>query len=225
MKYLFTAFVLFVTSTLLANDPIEKNIGDFSTLKVYDLIAVNLVKSNENKVVITGKNTKDVLVNNKNGKLKIKMRLEKIFDGSNTSITLYYTNIDIIDANEGATISSEDRIKQFEIDLRAQEGAKIDVDIKVTIANIKAVTGGIVTATGKARKQNISLLTGGIYEAEYLKTENTTVAIKAAGEAHINASESVNIKIRAGGDVYIYGNPKKVKENKVFGGRIKRIDS
>ncbi len=33
---------------------LERNVGDFHEIKVYDLIAVNLIKSNDNKVMIKG---------------------------------------------------------------------------------------------------------------------------------------------------------------------------
>lgn len=224
MKTLVKVVILFITTTVLAQDPIEKTIGEFSELKVYDLIEVELIKSDENKIVINGKNIDNVLINNKNGKLKIKMNLEEIFDGNDTKVKLYYTSIDIIDVNEGAKVFSKDKIKQFEVDLKSQEGGKINVDVKVTYLNIKSVTGGVVTATGKANNQNISLQTGGVYNGETLKTEKTEVAIRAAGEAYINASKLVDIKIRAGGDVYIYGNPETVNESKVFGGRVKRMN-
>lgn len=224
MKTLVKVFVLFITATLFAQNPIEKSIGEFTELKVYDLIEVELVKSKKNKVIITGKNSGDVLVNNKNGKLKIKMNLEEAFDGSDTKVILHYTSVDIIDANEGAKIHSKDKIKQFEIDLKAQEGGKIDVVLNVTYANIKSVTGGVVKTSGKAKSQDVSLLTGGIYKGSELKSDKTEVAIKAAGEAYVNASELVDIKIRAGGDVFIYGDPETVNESRVFGGRVKRMD-
>ncbi len=223
MKRIFSVLTILITSVAIAQSTIKKTIGEFTELKVYDLIEVNLVKSKENKVEISGKNTEDVVIVNKNGKLKIKMILEESFDGKNTSVTLYYTNVDILDANEGAIISSEDKIKQYEIDLRAQEGGKISIDLKVKIANIKAVSGGVIETHGTANSQDVSLNTGGIYKGEDLQTENTTVNIKAAGDAHVKASELVDIKIRAGGDVFVYGDPKTIKENRVFGGRVKRM--
>ena len=223
MKHIFTALTILIASTAIAQNQIEKTIGEFTQLKVYDLIEVKLVISDENKIVITGKNTEDVVVINKNGKLKIRMILEERFDGKNTSVTLFYTTVDILDVNEGATISSKDTIKQYEIDLKAQEGGKINVHLEVKIANIKAVTGGIIKAHGSATKQKVSLNTGGIYEGKNLQTENTTVIIKAAGNAEVNASELVDIKIRAGGDVFVYGDPKTIIENRVFGGRVKRM--
>lgn len=224
MKSFITAAFLFFSLVSQSQSSIEKSIGEFTELKVYDLIKVELIKSNENKVIISGNNTGDVLVNNKNGKLKIKMNLEKIFNGEDTKVKLYYTALDIIDANEGAKIYSNDEIKQFEVDLRAQEGGTINILCNVSYLNVKAVTGGIVEVSGHSKKQDLTLLTGGVYKGENNDTENTAVSINAAGEAHIKASKLVDIKIRAGGDVFIYGNPETVNESKVFGGRVKRMN-
>ena len=223
MKHIFTALKILIASTAIAQNQIEKTIGEFTQLKVYDLIEVKLVISDENKIIITGKNTEDVVVVNKNGKLKIRMILEERFDGKNTSVTLFYTTVDILDVNEGATISSKDTIKQYEIDLKAQEGGKINVYLEVKIANIKAVSGGTIKAHGSATKQKVSLNTGGVYKGKNLQTETTTVIIKAAGNDEVNASELVDIKIRAGGDVFVYGDPKTIIENRIFGGRVKRM--
>jgi len=208
----------------MAQNSIEKAIGEFTELKVYDLIEVKMIKSDENRLVITGKNIEDVVVVNKNGKLKIRMTLEESFDGANTSIALYYTTVDILDVNEGAVISSEDVIKQYEIDLKAQEGGNININLEVKIANIKAYSGGIIKTNGNATSQQVSLNTGGVYKGKNLQTENTTINIKAAGDAEVKASELVDVKIRAGGDVFVYGNPKTIKESRVFGGRVKRME-
>ncbi|TBN04022.1 DUF2807 domain-containing protein [Hyunsoonleella flava] len=224
MKLLMSLFVCAISFSALAQKPIEKTVGEFTELKVYDLINVELVKSDENKVVITGKNKNDVVVNNKNGTLKIKMKLEEAFDGANTKVTLYYTSIDAIDANEGANIHSDDVIEQFEIDLTAQEGGRIDVKLDVKYANVRSVTGADIKASGKAKNQDVSIYTGGDYNGENLKTEFTEVSVRAAGEAYVYATKEVTAKVRAGGDIFIYGNPDSVNESRVLGGRIKRVE-
>ncbi|MFV0541418.1 MAG: head GIN domain-containing protein [Aestuariibaculum sp.] len=224
MKTLVKLLVLLITTVITAQTSIKKSVGEFQELKVYDLIEVELVKSNENKVEIMGENRENVVINNKNGILKIKMSIDKIFDGNATHVKLYYTTVDIIDVNEGAKVKSKDTVKQYEISLKAQEGGEINVPISTDYTNIKSVTGGIIKASGTSKMQNISIATGGIYEAKDLKTEKTEVSIKAAGEASVRASKLVDVKIRAGGDVYIYGNPETINESKVFGGRIKRMD-
>jgi len=224
MKNVITLIAILFVTLVTGQNSVEKTVGEFQELKVYDLIEVELVKSKENKVVISGKNTEDVIVVNKNGKLKIKMTLEESFDGNDTSVILYYTSIDVIDANEGAFISSKDKIKQYEIELKAQEGARIQVELKVKTVSIRSTSGGIIETTGKSDKQDVSINTGGVYKGKDLETESTKIAIRAAGEADVNASDSVDVKIRAGGDVFIYGNPETVNESRVFGGRIKRMN-
>ena len=126
MKNILTfLFILTITHTLLSQQSITKEVGDFHELKVYDLIEVNLIQSNENKVVIKGDDTGDVVVVNKDGKLKLRMESDKVFQGDDTYIEVYFKNVAIIDANEGAYIVGNAMISQNKIELRAQEGGRI----------------------------------------------------------------------------------------------------
>jgi hypothetical protein len=220
MKNKLIILMLSVVTTLAAQNPLEKNVGDFTEVKVYDLIEVNLIKSEETKVVISGEDVQDVQIINKNGKLKIRMKLDKIFNGSKTFVEVHYKSIGVIDGNEGSFISSNELIEQEEILLKSQEGARIKVGLDVDRVEVRAVTGGIIETRGRANSQEIILNTGGIYEGKGFETKNTIVNIKAAGEAEVNASGLVDATVRAGGDVQIYGNPETVKENTLFGGRI-----
>ena len=200
-----------------------KKIGEFSTVKVFDLIHLKMIASDENKVIISGKNRKDVEVVNNNGKLKIRMNLRESYDGNDTVVLLYFTTVDEIDANEGAKVTVKAPIKQYELDLRVQEGAEITTEVETTYANLRAVTGGIINVTGSSKHQDISIYTGGNVNGKDFITENTEVSINAAGEAYVHATEFVNARIKAGGNVYIYGKPKQVDESTILGGRIKRM--
>jgi len=224
MKTITTVALLFITTLLCAQNPKEVISGDFNEVKVYDLIVVNLIKSDEARVEITGDDIQDVEVINKSGTLKIRMKLDKSFNGARTFVSVYYTKLEIIDGNEGAFITANELIEQNSIELRSQEGARLLIGLDVKNVEIKAVTGGIVETRGKAVSQNIILNTGGIYEGKAFETKNTTVKIKAAGEADVNASKSVDARVTAGGDVVIYGNPSNIKEKTTFGGRISRAN-
>jgi len=222
MQSIFKIAVLFFTLSFYAQNPLEKKVGNFNEVKVFDLIKISLVKANENKVSITGDDVDGVEVINKDGKLKVRMKIDRSFNGSKTFVAVHYKTLDIIDANEGAIIVGNELIEQEEIELRAQEGAKIQVGLDTKKVNIRAVTGGIIMTRGKSKFQEVVLNTGGIYEGRGFETKDTNIIIRAAGEGEINASGTVNVKIRAGGDVIIYGNPETVNEDKIFGGRIQR---
>ena len=164
MKIVLIIISLFISATSIAQENIKKNVGDFEEIKVYDLINVELIKSDENKAIISGDNKSDVELINKNGSLRIKMRLGQNFDGNKTVVTLYYKSIDVIDANEGSYVYSQDIFKQYNMELRAQEGAIIKLVLDVTDNKIKAVTGGVIEVSGKAVRQDISMNTGGIFK-------------------------------------------------------------
>jgi hypothetical protein len=212
--------ICFATS---AQEAVQKSVGEFKELKVYDLINVELIKSDDNKVVITGDKANKVVFVNKNGKLKIRMDINESYDGSGTKVKLYYSTIDIIDVNEGASVHAQETIKQFEIELNAQEGGVIKVPVDVSYTGVKAVTGGIIETSGQSKNQKVALLTGGIYKGENLVTEKTEISINAAGEGYINATKLADVKIRAGGNVYIYGNPETINESNVLGGKVERM--
>ena len=219
MRHLYF-YVFFVCTQVFSQDAVTKTLGEFSELKVYDLINIELIKSDENKIIITGENRNDVSIIQKNNKLKIRMKLDKMFNGKNTNVKLYYTAIDEIDANEGANVQVNDIIKQYEIILRAQEGAQITASVDTKLLSVKSVTGGVISTTGQTSKLDLSLRTGGIYEGGQTIAQNSSIFIKAGGEALVNTTKVLNVKIFSGGDVFVYGTPKQLKQNKLFGGRI-----
>ena len=62
---------LLTSATLFSQTELSKTLGEFSELKVYDLINVELFKGAADKIIISGKNTKDVSVVQRNNILKI----------------------------------------------------------------------------------------------------------------------------------------------------------
>jgi len=220
MKNLLVTVFFLATTLIFAQNPKNKNVGDFNEVKVFDLIKVSLVKSDENKVMITGEDVDDVEIIIKNNTLKVRMKFDRSFDGTKTFVAVHYTDLKVIDANEGAIVVGNELITQDSIELRAQEGASIIVGLDVNTVNVRAVSGGIVETRGKANTQDITLNTGGIYEGRDFETKNTTVKVRAAGEAEVKASDSVDARITAGGTIDIYGDPQIVTKKHTFGGSI-----
>lgn len=219
MKHL--NLILFIVCTqLFSQTPTTKTLGEFSELKVYDLINVELTKASENKIIISGANSNNINIIQKNSTLKIRMKLKHKFNGAETQVKIYYTGIDVIDANEGSFIFSKDIIKQYEILLKAQEGSKILVNTDTKRLIVKSITGSTITTKGTSENQDITIRTGGVYKGANNTVENTDLNIKAGGEAAVRTLNVLDINIFAGGDVFIYGTPKQLKQKKIFGGRI-----
>jgi|TARA_B110000114_G_scaffold181951_1_gene220345 hypothetical protein len=213
-------FFLFSSFLVSSQTPISKTLGEFSELKVYDLVNVELIQSTENKIEITGEDTSNVFIVQKNDVLKIKMDLNKSFNGNKTFVKIFFTKVDIIDVNEGAKVVSESLFKQYELQLKAQEGGEISVITETKLLSIKSVTGGIIKVNGTTESQNINIRTGGIYEGASLQAVDSKIKIKTGGEASVRSSEVIEVTIVAGGDLIIHGDPKTVKQVNMIGGRV-----
>lgn len=221
MKNIVFIIVLFVGSFVFSQDKTSVETTFFSEIKVYDAITVNLIKSDENKIIIYGEDKDKVSINNTNGRLKIKMQLAKIHGGKATHVDVYYSKIlELIDANEGAFISSAEIIKQTHVDLRSQEGGEIDLELDVVKLEIRAVTGGKIETKGSAVNQEVSISTGGEYNAVELTNEQAKVIITTGGFAHVNTTEYIEAKVKMGGTIRIYGDTKVIEKTTFLGGII-----
>ena len=72
MRILHIIFLVSFINNLSAQDLIEKNIGDFHILKVFDRIEVELIKSDTNKLFVDSEFDQKLDILNKNGTLKIR---------------------------------------------------------------------------------------------------------------------------------------------------------
>jgi hypothetical protein len=204
---------------------ITKKLQKFTEVKGFDGISVNLIRSNENKAVITGANTSNVAIVNNEGVLKIRMEIVKIFSGYRTYVDLYHSEeLLVIDVNEDARISSDDTYVQKVLELKSQEGGELEINCEVDQLLIKAISGGKVFAGGFSNTQDVIINTGGEYSGRNFKTKFTTISVNAGGNAEIYATDYVKANVKAGGEVLVYGDPKKMDEHTLFGGKIKRVN-
>jgi hypothetical protein len=212
--------VAFIGLSQFVSAQVTKNLGDFSTIRVFDKINVTLVKASENKIVITGSRAEDVEVVTKNNDLKVRMKLSKLLSGEDVSATVYYKDIDQVEASEGSFVGSADTFKSTAFAVNAKEGSTIKLTIDVSKLSSKANSGGILQIDGKATNHDIAITSGGIFKGKSLKTSQTAITISAGGEADVFASDFVDAKTRAGGDINVYGNPKQVNKKTTAGGTI-----
>ena len=199
---------------------VTKNLGDFSTVRVFDKINVTLVKGTENKIVLKGEGSNDVEVVTKNNDLKIRMKLTKILQGENIDATVYYKSVDVVEASEGAYVGSSDTFKSTAFEVNAKEGSTIKLNFEVQKLKSKAASGGILELTGSADNHAATVTSGGILKAKSLETKQTTVGITAGGEADVYASDFVDAKTTAGGTIDVFGSPKQVNQKTAAGGKI-----
>lgn len=221
MKKLLTLVSLFTIFSIYSQDTIKKAVGDFTTLKVYNGIDVELIKSDKQEIVITGEKAQKVNLKTTRDILKLYLPFPESLANGKVKIVVYYSkDIDIIDANEGASITAKE-FKQQKVEIKTQEMAFINMVLEVQYLTIKAVTGGAIKLTGSTKNQTIEVNNSGVYRGYNLKVENTTY-IRAAlgGKGEVNSGETLDAKVSFGGTIFYKGTPEVLKTKKVLGGTI-----
>lgn len=214
-----TYLVLLISS--LAFSQTEKKLGEFNKVTSFDKIDVTLIKSNENKIILHGSSANEVEIVNKNGELKIKMPFTKMLSGDAISATVYFTNLDAVEANEGSRIASKDVISAISFDVICKESSEIKLlNLKADKLQVRTTQGSVVTIIGNVKNQDILANSGGKYNGQDCKTEQTVVTVNAGGIANVFASDFVDAKTRAGGEITIYGKPKQINQKTIAGGSI-----
>ncbi len=221
MKKLFSLIALILVQFLFAQE-VTRELAPFTEIKVYDRISAELIKSDQNKIEISGTRSQEVEVLQKKDEVKIRMPFSKLLKGEDISVKVYYSGkLSEIDAYEGSFITSQDVISAFDLELEVKEGAEMKLELAVTELEVKVVTGGFMHLTGEVKgEMEATIKTGGQLKAQKLLTKRTDVSISAGGEAEIYATDYVKARVKAGGDIHIYGKPTYIDQKTIVGGTI-----
>ena len=222
MKHIVIIFLL-GTFTFLGQSKIDRNLGDFSKVAVYDGINLELIKSDENKVEITGKNTNFVVVKNKNGDLKIRLNLERRFSGDKTKVTLFYKTLYNIISHEGSNVFSKDTIKQADLNVKANTGSTLNFIVALNTLNTTSATGSTVNLSGNAAYHDCSTSTGAEIDAEKLTTTETYATSTTGGLIEVSATKELEANSKLGGIINVYEKTDKIVESISLGGVVNYI--
>lgn len=225
MKKVLLLIAILGSNLIFSQTTITKQLGEFEKLKVYNGIELELIKSDEQKLEITGEKAEKVKVKNNNGVLKLTLKFPDLSADGKVNIKLYYNQeIKVIDGNEGSTITGKE-IEQTQLEVKSQERAFINLVVKTKHLKVKSSSGGIIKLTGSSKNQDIDVDLYGIYHGYGLEvTDNTSIRAGSGAKAEVNAGETLNAKVSFGGSIFYKGNPEVIKDKKVAGGIIKQVD-
>lgn len=217
--------VLLGLSSISLHAQTRVDISSVHTLDVTDKLNVVLVPSDDNYISIEGEQEDKVEVIQRNGKLRVKMTGVNVLQGGSTFVKVHTQGIHNFVVQKGAIVQANGNVISAEsIDVKASEGARLDIAVKTQVLDVSSSTGANVEMRGEADKQDINVKMGGSFFGDKLKSKHAVVGTSAGGRADVYASESVDVKIRAGGLVNVYGKPADRKEKKVAGGKVVFFD-
>ena len=225
MKNSIITLLLITSISSFSQKIITKKTEDFYKIKVYNGIHLELLQSNESKIEISGYKADKIKIKNTEGILRVSLRFPELLAGDKVNVKLFYNkDIQTIDGNEGSKIIGKG-INQTHLEVKAQEGASIKLDIKTKHLKVKSVTGGVIDLTGTSKNQDIELDLYGVYHGYNLFTSNSsTVKAGTGSKAEVYAGETLFAKVSFGGSILYKGKPEVIKNKKMAGGIIKQMN-
>ena len=214
------ALIIIVLVSTFSRAQVTRNVGDFTKISVFDKMQVELIQSDENKIVLDGVNAAEVEVVNKNGTVKLRLPLVKFLSGQQIEAKIYYTSLNSIMAAEGSKVTANSQIKAEGLTIETKEGSQIQLELDVEKLIIKAYTGSELNLTGITHDLDALINTGADLKAKELTVQHALVNVNTGGIASVTAKDYMSVKVVAGGSVFVYGNPTKLTQSVTAGGSI-----
>jgi hypothetical protein len=212
--------LLIIPSLLSSQEEINRNLGEFTKLSIYDGINVELIKSDENKVEASGENTRFVVVKNKNGNLKIRLNVQKRFSGDRTMVKLYYKNLYSFIAHEGSNLFSKDTIKQADLKIKGHTGSRIDIPVELNSISVTSTAGAKITLRGSSTYLEASSATGSEINARNMVIMDGEVYALSGSMVDVRAETSLEAIARIGGVINIHSKTERITEKVSLGGSV-----
>lgn len=219
----FIHITVLLFSIVCSAQRIERSVKDFEILKVYNGIDIELIQSDKQELIITGEKADKVKIKDSGKTLKIMMQFPETTADGKVKVVLYFVkDISVIDANEGVTLTCKN-IEQGHIEVKAQEGAFVNMVVNTKHLTVKGSSGAVIKLTGKSKNETVKLDLGATYHGYSLETENlSNVRVGSGAKAEILSGESLEAKVTFGGTILYKGQPEFFSEKKVIGGTVEQ---
>lgn len=224
MRLLFILFsFLFINANINANTT-ERNLESFNELKVNAGIEVNLIQGGKHaaEVYVKTGSEEDVLTMVENGVLRVRWKEGK---GQNrkASVKIHYTSLESISTYAGGKVTSGTEMLTENLNLSANSGGAIKLDVVCVNLAIKLNSGGTINLEGKTTNQNIRANSGSSYRCPNLVAQNTDAKSESGASIIVNTTRNLQAEASSGGSVKYKGEPtnKDIKQSKYSGGSVK----
>ena len=215
----------------------------FDEIKVAQSINAEVVKSDEEKVVVTAPDDiiDDILVENTNGQLYIHFKPNLNISARNVAVKIFAKDFSSIKASSSASIIVKDTFTQDKTDIQVSSSGSIKGDLEANDLSIAVSSSGTysgkiwavnldtqvsssgdVVISGKTKNATMKSSSSGTLNAKNVITENAELSASSSGDISLSVSNQLNASASSSGDINIYrkGNLNVLSQKESSGGSV-----
>lgn len=218
--------------------------GDFDEIEVSQAIDAEVIKSEEEKVLISAPENiiDDVLVDNDGGKLHIHYKPGiRVMNNSRVTAKIYTKDFTKLVANSAGKITVKDKFTQEKTDVELSSAASIKADIEANTLDInadgsssfegkiwavnldvEASSAASIGISGKAKNAEFTSSSASSISAKEVIAENVKAEASSGASVEVTATSKIDANASSGGsvDVYKKGNVTSVNKEESSGGSV-----
>jgi hypothetical protein len=208
------------------------DLADYNSIDVFGAVEVELIKSNKHFVEIeyNGISKEDFVADVNSGVLRLKIKNRHYFEDWSSDhnynrsdyvrVKAYYVELEEIEGQAAAIISSRTPIKSKNLYVDCSMGAEIDLELIAQRAKIKSGMGGILTLSGKIEYIDVRASMGGELKATHLRSRVANVSASMGADVRINVDDEIEVTSSLGAEVHYLGSPSVKHVNRNLGGEV-----
>jgi len=216
--------VLFLSTSLLINaqNKEKREIGSFDKLDVFGNIQVEMKQGEKESLEISTINAdpSDVVIKVDDRLLKIRMKSNLFDEDVKVKVALIYTDIREISINAAAQVIVKDVIKGDKLFIDATSGARIVLNVELNAVDLKAYQGAHIDISGKTILQEAFVNTGGILAGSNFNSDDVFIKMNTGGKAEIVVNKILEANVNTGASLNYFGKPSKENISTSLGGKI-----
>jgi hypothetical protein len=230
LKKLTIAIIAISTTTLSAQTTISQNreLPHFKAVVVNSGIDLYLSQGNTEQLTVSAADNKidHIITEVKNETLHI------YFEKSNWSLNwnnqsapkvqLTFKDLETIRANGGSDVYSKERLIFENIDIHANGGSDVKIELNAVAVNVAAAGGSDALLSGTTKYLHATASGGSDVKAKNLTSKYCKVEASGGSDAYVFTDFELQAVASGGSDVHYYGNPQHIKKNSSGGSDVTR---
>lgn len=191
-------------------------IANFSSLNINVIGEVIYEQSDSFYLTASGSSTliNSLEVSDRKGQLSIELKNRIKFSGEKKKLTIRIGSpyVEAINFESVGTLHIKNNFKGDRLNINNDGVGQILID-DCHVSTFKLITKSVGTITAKGTSKDVFIESEGVgsIDCSELKSENTKVISKGAGNLSVYATKSLDISLQGIGNVSYYGNPVQVK--------------
>jgi|GEM_PF-440668 len=207
-KIIVSIISLLIVGQMFAQD-ISRELGDFNFLRVKNALEIELIKGNENAVVITGVKPENA------DKIKTEITEGELFIGTEGKVKsknaivvqLTYKNLRGIKQSGASEITMTNTYTTDKFSVEGSGAIEADLKLEVTDLNVDFSGASDIKLTGSATNFDLILSGASDLKAHEFIAQHIKVNVSGASDVKLHAAKSITGKATGASNINVQGNP------------------